>query len=142
MLLRTIGLVYGLFIGLGGLVPLVYLGLGLAVASREQGGLPWEALPALGLAVASCSLISAVGFALMYAFWARRRWGRRLAISFNSVCMAALIVLVAYARLTAPSPWEVKDALLAVGVALTLLLLPAAITWFCLRPQVKALLDK
>ena len=68
--LRLIGVVHGVFVGLGGLIPLLYILLG----SADQD---WRAGLASKIAL---TLVAAAGFLTMYAFFARKRSGRYLGI--------------------------------------------------------------
>ncbi len=79
--LRLIGLVYGVFVGLGGLIPLLYILVGSADQDWRTG-LAWKI---------ALTLVAAAGFLTMYAFLVRKRWGRYLGILCSGVRYSVLL---------------------------------------------------
>ena len=87
-----------------------------------------------------CMTNATIGALIFFSFWSLKPWGRYLAIGFNVVWLVFVTVGFFVGRMTdGTMPLIDGSILLFIGV---FLLLPVAITWYLLRPNVKMFMEE
>ena len=134
--LQSIGAIYGFF-GLMSLLTFwMYLQYGPSIKGLESGSSQVYIIVLLGI----CFTNAIIGALICFSFCCLKVWGRYLAIGFNAVWLATVTVGFFAGRMTDnTSPLIDQSILLFIIV---FLLLPVAITWFLLRPDVKVFMEK
>jgi hypothetical protein len=129
--LRLIGVVHGIFVGLGGLIPLLYILLG----SADQD---WRAGLASKIAL---TLVAAAGFLTMYAFFARNRSGRYLGILCSGLLFLSFSVpLAAWWLFGSRGP--VAAPLVGALYVGARVLVPIGMITICLSPAVRGAMNR
>jgi hypothetical protein len=134
--LRAIGGVWA-FVGLSGLVPLLYVSIGIG-AERDPREL-YLSSKLLTLVIAGWPLVLATigGFAAMFAFFFRYRWGLYVAMFLSSVWLVAIPLRLTFAMAGAGPVTSVR-VLAIVG----LLTPPLCMIALCLLPSVRGAMNR
>ena len=133
--LQSIGAIYGFF-GLMSLLTFGYIfQYSPSIEALKSGSLKMY-IVFWGICVTN----AIIGALICFSFCCLKAWGRYLAIGVNVVWIGTVTVGYFAGRMTdSTMPLFDRSTLLFIGL---FLLLPVAITWFLLRPDVKMFMKK
>ena len=133
--LNFLGAIYGVFGFMSLLTFWFYFQYNPSIEALESGSLQMY-IVLWGI----CIINAIIGALICFSFCSLKPWGRYLAIGFNVVWLVFITVGFFVGRMTdGTMPLIDGSVLLFIGV---FLLLPIAITWYLLRPNVKMFMEE
>ena len=133
--LQSIGAIYGIFGFMSLLTFWLYFQYSPSIEALESGSLQMY-IVLWGICVTN----AIIGALICFSFCCLKAWGRYLAIRFNIVWLATVTVGFFVGRMTDSTMPLIDESILLFIVVF--LLLPVAIAWFLLRPDVKVFMEK